>query len=190
VAVDGRAFAALAVTAAAIAIGAGLMPLLLVRQLRATAALRTGHETAGRPALRLRAALIVGQTSFAFLLLAAATLLALSLRGVLQQPLGFETDQVVTMRISVPETRYLTRQDTARFFTEILDRLRDERTVRAAGVVSVLPLAGNTGSTLTVRGREDVPMTARPTVGWHWSSPSADRTDRSRRSEASDRFWR
>jgi predicted permease len=171
VAVDGRAFAALALTAAAIACGVGLMPLVLMRQLRATTALRTGHETASRPALRLRAALVVGQTSFAFLLLAAAALLALSLRIVLAQPLGFETSQVVTMRVSVPEARYPTREATVRFFNELLDPLREDPAVRAAGMVSVLPLAGNTGSTLTIQGREDLPMPLRPTVGWHWAGP-------------------
>src|SRR4029453_8318174 len=111
------------------------------RQVRATATLRTGHQTAGRPVLRLRAALIVGQTSLAFLLLAAATLLALSLRTVLSRPLGFETDRVVTMRISVPETRYPSRDTTSRFYAELLDRLREEPTVRGAGGVSALPLS-------------------------------------------------
>jgi putative ABC transport system permease protein len=171
VSVDGRTFAALAAMAAVIACAVGLMPLLLMRQLTATAALRTGHETAARPALRLRAGLIVGQTSFAFVLLASATLLALSLRSVLGRPLGFETDQVVTMRVSVPGSRYPSRETTGRFYAELLDRLREEPGVRAAGFVSVLPLAGNTGSTLTVQGREEQPLPMRPTVGWHWASP-------------------
>ena len=171
VSVDARTFAALAVTAAVIACGVGLIPLFLMRQLRATAALRTGHQTASRPTLRLRAALIVGQTSLAFVLISAATLLGLSLHTVLSQPLGFETDQVVTMRVSVPDTRYPSREATSQFYSELLDRLREEPTVRAAGMVSVLPLAGNTGSTLTIQGREDVPMPIRPTVGWHWASP-------------------
>ena len=171
VSIDGRTFAALAAASVLIACGVGLMPLVLLRQLRATATLRTGHQTAGRPMLRLRAALVVGQTSLAFLLLSAAPLLALSLHAVLSQPLGFETDQVVTMRMSVPNTRYPSRDVTARFYSELLDRLREEPTVRAAGFVSVLPLAGNTGSTLTIQGREDTPMPLRPTVGWHWASP-------------------
>ena len=169
--VDARTFVALAVTAGLIACGVGLMPLVLMRQLRATAALRTGHQTANRPTLRLRAALIVGQTSLAFLLISAATLLGLSLHTVLSQPLGFETDNVVTMRVSVPETRYPSRGATSQFFAELLDRLREEPTVRAAGMVSILPLAGNTSSTLTIQGREDVPMPIRPAVGWHWASP-------------------
>ncbi len=43
--------------------------------------------------------------------------------------------------------------------------------VQAAGFVSILPLSGSAGSTLTVQGREDIPVAARPEVGWHWASP-------------------
>jgi predicted permease len=43
--------------------------------------------------------------------------------------------------------------------------------VQGAGVISNLPLAGNTGSTLSIQGREDTPIALRPTVGWQWTSP-------------------
>ena len=171
VALDSRAILVLAAGSIALACAVGLAPLLLVRQVHATASLRTGHETASRPAIRMRAALIVGQTAFAFLLLAAAFLLSASLRAILGQPLGFETDAVVTMRISVPDSRYPTRSETVGFFTEVLDRLREHPAVSSAGVISNLPLAGNTGSTLSIQGQDDVPLALRPTVGWHWTSP-------------------
>ena len=166
-----RALGTLTVAAVVIACGAGLVPLLLMRHLAAASSLRTGHETASRPAIRLRSALIIGQTSFAFMLLAIAVLLATSLRAVLTQPLGFETQNVVTMRIAVPESRYVSRDDTVRFYTELLDTLRAQPMVDSAGVVSILPLAGNTGSTLSIQGREDTPLALRPAVGWHWTSP-------------------
>ena len=94
-----RALAALTAAGLVIECGVGLVPLLLMRHLTAIGSLRTGHETASRPALRLRSALIVGQTSFAFLLVATATLLGASLKTVLAQPLGFETKNVVTLRV-------------------------------------------------------------------------------------------
>jgi predicted permease len=171
IAVDFRALAALSIAAVVIACGAGLVPLFLTGHFAPTAALRTGHETASRPAIRLRSLLIVGETSFVFLLLAAAVLLATSLRAVLAQPLGFEAHDVVTMRVAVPESRYTTRDDTVSFYSEVLDTLRAHPAVRSAGVVSVLPLAGNTGSTLTIEGRDETPLALRPTIGWHWASP-------------------
>ena len=166
-----RALAALTAAGLVIACGVGLVPLLLMRHLTAIGSLRTGHETASRPALRLRSALIVGQTSFAFLLVATATLLGASLKTVLAQPLGFETKNVVTLRVAVPESRYTTRDDTVRFYTEVLDALRAQPTVEGAGVVSNLPLAGNTGSTLSIQGREDTPLALPLTVGWNRASP-------------------
>jgi predicted permease len=168
---DLRPLAALFTTATIIACAVGLAPLLSSRRARATSELRTGHETAGRSATRLRTVLIVGQTACAFVLLATTTLLAASLRTVLAQPLGFATTDVVTLRVSVPEARYPTREATAVFFGQLLNELRSHPSVRSAGLISNLPLAGNTGSTLSIRGREDVPLALRPTVGWHWTSP-------------------
>jgi putative ABC transport system permease protein len=169
--VDPRVLAVLSVAALGIACSVGLIPILLLRRLSPTASLRTGHETSSRPALLARSTLIVGQTAFAFLLVAAAVLLATSLRALLAQPIGFETRNVVTLRISVPDVRYRTREETAQFITAILDEIRAHPAVRSAGVVSNLPLAGSVGSTLTIQGQEDVPLTNRPTVGWNWASP-------------------
>jgi predicted permease len=171
VTLDARAIAGVIAAAVALACAVGLAPLLLVRHAAATGSLRAGHETASRPALRMRGALIVGQTALAFVLVAAAVLLASSLRALLAQPLGFETDAVVTLRIAVPETRYATRDDTTRFYTELVDELRQHASVQSAGVISNLPLAGNTGSTLSIQGRDTVPLALRPTIGWHWTSP-------------------
>jgi putative ABC transport system permease protein len=169
--IDHRVVAVLGAGSFATACVVGLMPLLLIRRVRGGSGLRTGHETAGRPATRLRTALVTGQTAFVFLLVATAALLATSLRAVLAQPPGFDTSHVVTMRVGVPVTRYPTRDTTVAFFTGLLDDLRARLGVNAAGVISNLPLAGNTGSTLSIQGREDVPIALRPTVGWHWTSP-------------------
>lgn len=45
------------------------------------------------------------------------------------------------------------------------------RGIQNAGFVSQLPLTGSSGSTITVQGREDIPMAERPEVGWQWASP-------------------
>jgi predicted permease len=168
---DLRPLAALFATGTVIACIVGVVPLLSSRRARATSELRTGHETAGRSSTRLRTVLLIGQTACAFVLLATTMLLATSLRTLLSQPLGFETTEVVTLRVAVPETRYPSREATALFFAQLLDELRAHPSVRGAGLISNLPLAGNTGSTLSIRGREDTPLALRPTVGWHWTSP-------------------
>jgi predicted permease len=170
VAISWRAGSALLLAAAGVAIVMTVMPFALMRRLHALSALRTGHETAGRAAGRMRAALVAAQTSAAFVVLVAAVLLAVSLRSLLSQPLGFETGNVVTLRVAVPEARYRTRDQVTGFHRELLEAIRAQPQVQAAGLVSILPLTGNTGSTLTIQGREDIPVATRPTVGWQWAS--------------------
>ena len=152
--------------AASIAVGA--IPFLLHRRLHDTAALRTGHETAGRMENRIRSVLVSAQTALAFILIAATALLAISLQRLLAVPSGFDTG-VATMRVAAPAARYPTRELTAQFFNGLVDEIAAQPGVVKAGVVSILPLSGNTGSTMTVQGREDIPMTERPEVGWHWA---------------------
>ncbi len=162
--------AALAAAAAATVIGVGGIPLLMHRRSRDTAALRSGHETAGRGSNRIRSVLVSVQAALAFLLVAATVLLAVSLQRLLAQPSGFDAG-VVTMRISAPAARYTTREATADFFRRLVDEVTLQPGIQKAGFVSILPLSGNAGSTMTVQGREDTPMTERPDVGWHWADP-------------------
>jgi predicted permease len=124
----------------------------------------------GLLATRARSLLVSAQTALAFMLVAATVLLGLSLQRVLALPAGFDSG-VATMRIAAPPARYPTREATARFFAELVGEIGQQPGIEKAGFVSILPLTGNTGSTMTVQGREDIPMTARPEVGWHWANP-------------------
>ena len=170
IAVDGRAIAALSAVVVAAVILIGAIPLVMHRRLRDTSTLRTGHETAGRGERRVRSTLVALQTALAFLLVAATVLLAVSLQRLLAVPAGFDSG-VVTMRVSAPAARYQTRDTTAQFFSTLVDEIAAQPGIQKAGFVSILPLSGSVGSTMTVQGREDIPMTARPDVGWHWADP-------------------
>ena len=170
VGLDARVLVVLGVAALAAVIGVGGIPWLMHRRLHDTAALRTGHQTAGRGESRIRSVLVSAQTALAFLLVAATVLLAISLQRILAQPPGFDTS-VVTMRIAVPGARYPTREKTAAFYRNLVDEIASLPGVQKAGFVSILPLTGSAGSTMTVQGREDIPMTERPDVGWQWADP-------------------
>jgi predicted permease len=140
------------------------------RRLHAMSSLRTGHETSDRRTGFVRGALVAGQTSLAFVLLASALLLAVSLRAVLAMPLGIDTTSVVTMRLLVPATRYASREDTTGFYRQVLESLRGRSEITGAGLVSALPLELGSGSTLTIAGQEQTPEAMRPTIRWNWSS--------------------
>jgi predicted permease len=170
IAIGWRSVAALATASLLASIGVAVIPFLVHRRLHDTAALRTGHETAGRFESRARSVMVAAQTGLAFLLIAATTLLGVSLQRLLSTPSGFDAG-VVTMRVSVPAPRYPTREATARFFTGFVDELAGQGGIQKAGFVSILPLTGNAGTMLTVQGREHIPMAERAEVGWHWASP-------------------
>jgi predicted permease len=167
--VDARVMLALVAVGAAMTMALGVIPLVVTRR-AGLVTLTGGHETAGPRTRRLRALLVVAQTGLAFVLLAASALLTVSLQRLLAVPAGFDAG-VATMRVTAPAARYPDRAATTRLFRDLLDALREQPGVRQAGFVSILPLAGNAGSSLTIQGREDTPIASRPEIGWHWASP-------------------
>ena len=140
------------------------------RRLHAMASLRTGHETSDRRTGFVRGALVAGQTALAFVLLASALLLAVSLRAVLAAPIGIDTANIVTMRLLVPPSRYESREDTVGFYRGILESVRGRSEIAGAGLVSSLPLELGSGSSLTIAGQEQTPEAMRPSVRWNWAS--------------------
>ncbi len=114
--------------------------------------------TEGRERHRLRNGLVVGQTALAMVLLVGAGLLVksfLEIRGI--DP-GFDTEGILTFRLSLPPGQYPGALQPAAFHSRLLQRLRALPGVEAAGGVSALPLAQNTSS--TAHDIEDQPTSA------------------------------
>lgn len=108
--------------------------------------------TSSRAAQILRHGFIVSQIALAFMLLAGAGLLALSLERVMAVSPGFQSDHVLTGQILLPWATY---PDAARltFVQSLLDKTGRMPGVLSAGVVNNVPFSGKTGkSAATVRG--------------------------------------
>jgi len=89
---------------------------------------------------RIQSLLLVVETALALVLLIAATLLVQSLMRLQFVDPGFDTEHVLTFRVSLPRARY---PETARrnaFFNDLTDRLRQLPGVTAAGGVNMSPL--------------------------------------------------
>lgn len=110
---------------------------------RPGAALRTSSRsgTATHAAQRLRHSFIVAQVALAFVLLAGAGLLGVSLRRALAVSPGFRVDHVLTGRLSLPDTHY--RDDDARvaFLERLQDALSAQPGVTAVGMASEVPVS-------------------------------------------------
>ena len=105
---------------------------------------RTG--TISRAAQRLRHGFIVAQIALAFVLLAGAALLGLSLKKVMAIPPGFRTDHVLTGQFTLPWGSYDGSERVA-LLDRLLESIGRQPGVAAAGTITNLPLSGDNGKT-------------------------------------------
>jgi predicted permease len=108
--------------------------------------------TSGRGAQVLRHSFIVSQIALAFILLAGAGLLGLSLQRVMAVSPGFQSDHILTGHILLPWAHY---SEAARltFVESLMDKIGHLPGVLSAGVVNNVPFSGNIGkSAATVMG--------------------------------------
>jgi putative ABC transport system permease protein len=145
----------------------GLAPAIRTSAVNLTAGLKDGAPTAsaGGASYRLRRVLVVAEIALSLLLLIGAGLMVKSMYRLLNVDGGFDAEGVLTLRIDLPQRKYvdgqLARQfsplayaKATRFFDDTVERVRSLAGVRAAGLVSGLPLMGeNWGKNLTLLDR-------------------------------------
>ncbi len=88
---------------------------------------------------RARAILVIAQVALAVLLLAASGLTLKSFWRSQQVPLGFNPRGVLTMSIALPPSRYDSPEKIARFYDQLVDKVRRLPGVRAAAVCNNAP---------------------------------------------------
>lgn len=111
-------------------------------------------STAGRTAQRMRHGFLVAQVAMAFVLLAGAGLLAVSLSNVMALPSGFHPEHVLSGRLSLPGATYQTGASRLALTERLISAVRGQPGVLAAGIASNVPLSGNTAkSAASIQGR-------------------------------------
>ncbi len=106
------------------------------------------RHTTGVRARHFRDALVVAQVSLALVLLHGAGLLVGTLRRLEHVDPGFDTAQVLGAEISLPVGLYGERERWGvPFFRALVDSLRAQPGVDAAGIVSAIPLTGLAAAT-------------------------------------------
>jgi len=113
---------------------------------------RTG--TISRAAQRLRHGFIVAQIALAFVLLAGAALLGLSLKKVMALSPGFRADHVLTGQFTLPFGKYPDESsDRVAVLERLLEAIGRQPGVAAAGTITNVPLSGDNGKTaITPKG--------------------------------------
>lgn len=115
-----------------------------------------GQAAGGRGA-RLRSGLVVSEVALSLVLLVGAGLLFQSfvrLRGVEK---GFQAEDRLTMRVSLPRSRYQEPANLVAGFTELERRLSATAGIRSAGFITELPLAEDRGGTSFIKEGESEP---------------------------------
>jgi len=125
----------------------GLAPALQGAKLNMIETLKEGGRggTAAK-SLRLRKALVVGEVSLALVLLVSSALLVQAFVRIRLADLGFDSSDVLTMRLTLPEADYPDTVSVAGFYTRLSEGIRSIPGVEAVGAASNLPLRGASGT--------------------------------------------
>jgi putative ABC transport system permease protein len=157
--VDLRTGAFAVVTAAIIAVVLGLAPSAAITDRSLSDALRDGARTGtGAGRARARRALVVSEIAVSLVLVVGALLLAQSLRRMERADPGFDPGSVLTLRLSLPPSRYPNDSSIARFHERLHAGLRVIPGVESTASVLTLPLSDqNIFTTVTVEGKPAPP---------------------------------
>jgi predicted permease len=89
---------------------------------------------------RMGAALVVGETALALMLMIGAGLLVQTFARLRSIDPGFETQHLLTMSLDLPEVKYQRGEDVMSFYQRLLDRLRELPGVQSVGAGTSFPM--------------------------------------------------
>jgi predicted permease len=121
-------------------------------------ALKDGAAVSTGTAGRLRAGLVVAEIAAAVMLLVGAGLLARTFAELRRVDVGFNTSNLLVLRITPDAARYRTGTQTNDYYRRVLDSLREVPAIQSVAAVTSLPMSA-IGSDFT---RPYWPEQARP----------------------------
>ncbi len=142
------------------ALGCGLASALEGSRANAQSALVEGGRQIGGGLRhrRLRHSFVVAEIALAVVLLVGAGLMLRSFASMRRVDPGFEPDNVLTMRMTLPRAKYPDDAARIRHFHQLTARIATLPGVESAGVVSYLPMAGlGAATSFTVEGQPPPP---------------------------------
>lgn len=144
----------------------GLAPALQASRPDLNAAFKEGGRSASLRGRRQRSVLVVAEIAMALLLFVCTGLLVKSFVRLQTVDPGFRQDNLLTMRLSLPESKYSDPQRIAGFYATLLDRLRDTAGVEGVAAASLLPRSRSGASVpFTIDGKPPASPRDTPTTG-------------------------
>ena len=120
----------------------------------------SGRHADGGGRNRVGSFLIVSEVALSFVLLAGAGLMVKSFLRLREINPGFNADNVLTMRLSLPFGKYKQGEPRAQIYKQLVDQIKTTPGVQSAAAILSLPLSGDTFNVGRGLVREGRPMTA------------------------------
>ena len=118
----------------------GLLPALLLLKRQLTTDLKSGERGSSRGARRIYSVLVAGEVALACALLVSSALLVRTVERMMDTPLGVDADSVVTSIVQLSGREYERFGTVGEAHSAILERIREQPGVLAAGSSNFLPL--------------------------------------------------
>jgi putative ABC transport system permease protein len=156
---------------------AGVLPAIRAGRTDLNHALKEGGRTdGGGVAIRTRRLLIVCEVALSLVLLMGAGVMLRSLMALRHVDAGFDPSNVLTLRTTLPRTRYTTPAKVTAFFDDALQRVRALPGVQSAALVDSLPLDGGSQQPIVVDNKAELLPKDQPTVAVRKITPDYVRT--------------
>ena len=154
--IDGRVLAFTLTVSLLTGLIFGLVPSLQASKPDLNNTLKEGGRgaTGGAGGLRVRNLLVVSEIALSMVLLVGAGLLIRSFMRLQQFDLGFNPNNLATMRIQLPGTKYREPAQIDAFYKQLLERIESVPGVKSVGAISDVFLTDTPNSTnFSIEGR-------------------------------------
>jgi putative ABC transport system permease protein len=139
--------------------------------------LQAGFRRGSATGSRTRDIVVAVEVALSVALVAMCGLLVQSLLAVQRAPLGFDPSNVFTLEFRLPQAKYRTPEEIARFFRQAIERVRAVPGIQSAALVRAVPFSGNWGNTqYLVEGRTPPPKGSEPLTRYHIVTPDSFKT--------------
>jgi len=142
----------------------GLAPALGTTSLNLVESLKQSGRSLATARQRPRNILVTAEVALGFVLLAGAGLLLQTLASLLRVDPGFNSQHVMTVRLSASGVKYQTPEANVHFFRELQKNLSANNGIESVGVISHLPFDDTLPNWYSYYWREDAPKTEQNTV--------------------------
>ena len=152
----------------------GLAPSWSISKTQLTEILKAGARSTSSSSheSRFRSILVISEVALAIMLLVGAGLLVRSWNLLQQVNPGFAPNNVLTLELTLPETKYFDAGKISNFYQGVLQRIKASPDIQQAAIVTEPPLAGSGfWMFFTIEGHPPLSISERPSANSQVVSP-------------------